>query len=97
MTPSERARFIVRGRVQGVNFRMAAVDQATARGLTGRVWNRDDGAVELIAEGEPAALGDLAKWLSVGPRSATVESVERSELVGGRHFRDFAISDGLVS
>ena len=92
-----RARFVVRGLVQGVNFRMAALYEARARGLTGRVWNRADGAVEVVAEGEPAALDELAEWLSVGPRLATVESVERSALRAERQFRDFDISEGLVS
>ena len=39
-------RFVVRGRVQGVNFRATAAQQARGLGLNGRIWNRDDGAVE---------------------------------------------------
>ena len=50
-----RARFVVRGGVQGVNFRATAVREALRLAITGRVWNRDDGAVELIAK-EAAAL-----------------------------------------
>lgn len=88
-----RARFVVRGFVQGVNFRNATVREATARELTGRVWNRDDGAVELIAEGAETRLSDLEEWLRRGPRFARVASVERSGLDGERRYREFAITD----
>jgi acylphosphatase len=94
---TKRARFVVHGLVQGVNFRTAAAREASSRRLTGRVWNRDDGAVELVAEGDDAALADLARWLSEGPRHAQVESVERFDVGGDRRYQDFAISYGPVS
>lgn len=90
---AKRARFVVRGLVQGVNFRAAVVREASARRLTGRVWNREDGAVELVADGDEAALADLARWLRQGPRLAKVESVERTDEAGDRHYREFAVSD----
>ena len=94
---TKRARFVVRGLVQGVNFRNAAVREATARGLTGRVWNRDDGAVELVAEGDEGTVAEFARWLRSGPRLAEVESVERIDLPGERHYRDFSITYGPAS
>ena len=97
MAEVRRARFVVRGLVQGVNFRNVAVREATTRRITGRVWNRDDGAVEVIAEGEDRALGEFARWLRVGPRLAEVESVERTDLPGERKYRDFSISYGPVN
>ena len=87
-----RARFVVRGLVQGVNFRAAAAREATTRGLTGRVWNRNDGAVEVIAEGDAAAIEQLAQWLGRGPRMAQVEGVERTDLGGDPRYRDFRIT-----
>jgi acylphosphatase len=89
---AKRARFVVRGLVQGVNFRMSVVQEASARRLTGRVWNRDDGAVELVAEGDGAALADLGRWLRRGPRPAEVSDVQRADLEGDRQYRDFSIS-----
>ncbi len=85
-------RFVVHGRVQGVNFRNAAADQARRLGVRGRVWNRDDGSVECVAEGEPAALDSLCEWLGRGPRLARVERVETSELDGGPEYDDFRIA-----
>ena len=94
---ARRARFIVRGLVQGVNFRTAVVQEASARRLTGRVWNCDDGAVELVAEGDDMALADLGRWLRQGPRLAEVTGVERSDLAGERRYRDFTIAYGPAS
>ena len=87
-----RARFVVRGVVQGVNFRAEAVRQAKARGLTGCVWNRADDAVELIAEGESGSLAALEAWLARGPRLAQVESVDRLDLPEERRYSDFSIA-----
>ncbi len=87
-----RARFLVRGLVQGVNFRAAVVREAMARGITGCVWNTADDAVELIAEGDSAALGALQEWLARGPRLAKVEHVDRSDLVGASRYGDFSIA-----
>lgn len=93
----KRTRFVVRGLVQGVNFRAATVREASTRRITGRVWNRDDGAVELVAEGEAGPLEDFARWLQDGPRLADVESVEREDLHGERRYRDFSVSYGPAS
>jgi len=87
-----RARFVVRGVVQGVNFRAAAVREATAHGLTGCVWNTEDDAVGLIAEGSAESLASFARWLARGPRMARVERVERTDLSGDRRYQDFSVS-----
>jgi len=89
-----RARFVVRGLVQGVNFRAAAASEASSRGLTGRVWNTPEGAVELIAEGDADALAALRRWLGHGPRLAEVEGVERTDLPGEARYQDFRITYG---
>ena len=61
-------RIVVRGRVQGVGFRAFVQRVAEELGLTGEVWNRRDGTVELIAQHEdPAFLEDLAHRLRQGP------------------------------
>jgi acylphosphatase len=78
-------RCVVSGRVQGVNYRATARREAQRLGLTGWVRNRDDGAVELEAEGEPAALEALVAWLRRGPPVARVVSLETdwSDAVSG--------------
>ncbi len=76
-----------------MNFRYYAMEEAKRVGVTGRVWNRDDGAVGVIAEGEHDALGRLEQWLRRGPRLAQVSEVEVEHLGGEGRFREFAIAD----
>lgn len=71
-------RFIVSGKVQGVWFRAATCERALALGLRGHARNCDDGSVEVLATGEPAALDALAQWLRVGPPLARVEALTRT-------------------
>lgn len=73
----DRGHWVVRGAVQGVMFRASARERAGELGLECRAWNRDDGAVEVEAEGPRAALEQLERWLRRGPPLARVESVER--------------------
>lgn len=87
-----RKRFVVHGMVQGVFFRTTAVEEARRLRLTGRVWNREDGAVEVVAEGDADALDRLREWLAHGPRRARVERVEASDLEGSARYDDFAIA-----
>ena len=82
-------RFVVRGRVQGVMFRATAVDQATRLGVRGRIWNRDDGAVEAEAQGSPDQLAAFERWLRRGPPHARVESVDAEDLPGEPRYRGF--------
>jgi acylphosphatase len=87
-----RARFIVRGFVQGVNYRATAVHEARRLALTGRVWNRDDGGVGVLAEGDDAALDAFERWLWRGPRAAEVSAVERAKVSGDARYDSFDVS-----
>lgn len=94
---ARRVRFVVRGLVQGVNYRAAAAEAARKLKVTGRVWNRDDGAVELVAEGDDDALTEIERWLWTGPRLADVKEVQRDELPGERRYREFRVAYGPAS
>jgi|ERR1700740_1516431 acylphosphatase len=71
-----RLRLIVTGRVQGVFFRRAAVNEARALGLKGFARNRPEGSVEILAEGERSNLEVLLAWSRQGPPHAHVEDVK---------------------
>ena len=71
-----RCRVVVRGRVQGVFFRDSCRRQAELLGLSGAVWNRSDGSVELEAEGDEPAVAALVEWCRHGPPRADVSSVD---------------------
>jgi acylphosphatase len=74
-----RRRIVVRGRVQGVFFRDTTRRRAESLGVAGWARNRDDGAVEVVAEGEPEAVDRLVEFLREGPRRAEVSGVEVTE------------------
>jgi len=69
----------VSGRVQGVYFRQATAAQAERLDLDGWVRNLADGRVEVLFEGEEAAVNELASWLQQGPEAAEVTTLELQE------------------
>lgn len=69
----------VSGLVQGVGYRQHTDQQAERLALDGWVRNLADGRVEVLLEGEEAAVRELATWLESGPKSAKVETVELQE------------------
>jgi acylphosphatase len=76
---TRRVRIVVRGRVQGVGFRYAAVSEARRHGLSGWARNAPDGSVEIVAEGNAAAVEALLDWCRQGPPSARVSSMHQVE------------------
>lgn len=78
----ERRRYRVEGRVQGVWFRESTRREATPRGIRGHAVNLPDGAVDVLACGEPRALDALERWLAKGPPLARVTRVTRVEDAG---------------
>ena len=88
----ERLSARITGRVQGVGFRWWVRRHAGELGLTGWVMNADDeGAVELVAEGAPAALSELERMLRSGPDGARVASVEARRSAASGEFDGFGI------
>ncbi|MDI6827323.1 MAG: acylphosphatase [Armatimonadota bacterium] len=73
---TRRFRAIIRGRVQGVGFRFFARQVANELGIKGFVRNTQDGAVEVVAEGEDLALETFLSFLRQGPGRAHVTDVE---------------------
>jgi acylphosphatase len=76
MSDVVRRRVIVRGDVQGVFFRDSTREQAEARGVSGTVTNRDDGAVEAVFEGSGDDVEALVAFCREGPSRAQVGDVE---------------------
>lgn len=69
----------ISGRVQGVYFRQATAQQAERLDLNGWVRNLADGRVEVLFEGDEAAVAELASWLERGPEQAEVSALELQE------------------
>ncbi|HLH46498.1 MAG TPA: acylphosphatase [Acidimicrobiales bacterium] len=83
-----RRRLIVRGRVQGVFYRASCAREAQRLGVAGWARNRPDGSVEVVAEGDAAAVDQLTAWCRRGPSRAQVDDVEVVDepVAGGRGF-----------
>lgn len=80
---------LVSGRVQGVGFRFFVVRAARDAGLLGWVRNLADGRVEVWAEGAPAALETLERFVRRGPPRAHVTGVTRTEEQARGEFDSF--------
>ncbi|HQY60180.1 MAG: acylphosphatase [Myxococcales bacterium] len=72
----KRVVLVVRGRVQGVFFRAATQREARRLGVTGWVKNRNDGTVEVLAEGEEDSIKEFTSWANHGPSAARVDAVD---------------------
>jgi acylphosphatase len=79
----------VRGRVQGVGFRMFVEDAVAMHPVAGWVRNRRDGSVEAVFAGAPEAVRAVIEACRRGPRGAWVEAVDETEgranLLAQRH------------
>ena len=70
---------VVRGRVQGVGFRLFTMRVAKELGLSGFVRNLPDGrSVEAVAQGERERVRQFVDVLREGPGGSFVSEVEES-------------------
>jgi acylphosphatase len=83
-TAPVRWRAVFFGRVQGVGFRYFCQAAARERGVRGWVRNRTDGAVEMEAEADLAAVEDLMRHLQTRHPYARVERVETEPMAPRR-------------
>ncbi|HEY8107675.1 MAG TPA: acylphosphatase [Gaiellaceae bacterium] len=75
----QRRHVVIYGFVQGVGFRFGVERAANARGVSGWVRNRADGAVEAVFEGQPDDVEALVDFCRRGPRGAEVQRVDVEE------------------
>lgn len=73
----EQAGFRIHGRVQGVGFRWWTRRTADQLGIAGSVRNLPDGTVQVRAAGPVDAMHEFESRLHRGPRSASVERLDR--------------------
>ncbi len=76
MSDETQVRAIVQGRVQGVYFRGATVEQARSLDLAGFARNLPDGSVEVVARGPKEGVDLLVEFLRRGPSLARVLKVD---------------------
>lgn len=71
----KRARVLITGLVQGVNFRYFTRRTAEQHNIKGWVRNLPGGEVEGLFEGRESDLRQLIDWCKEGPAAAQVETV----------------------
>jgi acylphosphatase len=72
-----RIRMSIKGHVQGVGFRQSTQLTAIQYGLSGWVRNREDGSVELEAEGPKSRIDTFVSTIKKGPhRFSHVRAVD---------------------
>lgn len=74
-----RCRLMISGRVQGVWYRQATLEQARLLGVKGWVKNLPGGEVEAVVEGPPDKIAEIIRWCAQGPPLAVVDSVNVQE------------------
>ncbi|MCL4360539.1 acylphosphatase [Patescibacteria group bacterium] len=86
-----RVHLIISGQVQGVGFRSWVGRFAEKKTLTGWVRNRQDGAVEIVAEGGKQDLDALIVVCRRGPEPGWVDDVSVRWLSATGEFHAFAV------
>ena len=86
-----RAHIFISGDVQGVFFRRTAKAQAEKLGVVGWIRNRNDGSVEVVAQGEKDKVDKFIEWCKKGPPFAKVENMEVEWRKNIEDFEEFEI------
>ena len=81
----------VSGRVQRVWFRAFTRERALEAGVTGWARNLDDGRVEVLLQGEDAAVQRVLDALHQGPPNAAVAGVDFRHIESDQIYDDFTI------
>ena len=70
---------LIKGKVQGVFYRVSAKKMAVALSIKGWVRNKDNGDVELLATGAEMQLVKFVDWCRQGSAGAVVNELIETE------------------
>lgn len=84
--------YVIKGRVQGVGYRLFVEDAARREGVCGYVRNRHDGSVEVVSEGDLETLLRFERALRRGPTGARIDEVETMEIAPTNRFTSFSVT-----
>ena len=91
----QKVKMVAQGRVQGVGFRWGVYSLALEiGGITGRIWNNDDGTVGILAQAENSNL--MAKFIQEirkGPTPFSKVTYLDVTMANFDPFTDFKISN----
>jgi acylphosphatase len=86
-----RVHIWVKGRVQGVGFRVFVATSAETLGVTGWVRNVGYGTVEAVAEGTRPQVDQFTRMVKMGPGASRVDESRIEEETPSGEFSDFEI------
>jgi acylphosphatase len=86
-----RVKLIIKGIVQGVNFRYYTQREAQKRNLSGWVRNLPDGSVAALFEGDEDEVEAMIQWCRHGPPSAQVTEMLVQPMEYRGEFQSFSI------
>ncbi len=91
----QKVRMIAQGRVQGVGFRWGVYSLALEiGGITGRVWNNDDGTVEILAQADSSTtMAKFIQEIRKGPTPFSKVSYLDVQLSNFPPYPDFKIAN----
>ena len=91
----KKVRLIGSGRVQGVGFRYSTYAIALQIGdIYGRVWNNDDGTVEILAQSQDAAkMAKCIQEVRKGPSQWAKVTYVDVKMDNSEDFKDFRIAN----
>ncbi len=81
---------LIKGKVQGVFFRVSAKQIADKTGITGWIRNTSEGDVEAVVTGREEQLKQFISWCKKGPSRAKVTDVTAAQQEEGL-FIDFSV------
>jgi len=84
-------RYVVKGRVQRVGFRLFVEDAARRENMSGFVRNQHDGTVEVVAEGDADAMHRFEMAVRRGPAGGRVDEVDTTNLEPSGRFSNFRV------
>lgn len=88
-TPLETVSVRLRGKLQGVGYRQAAVRQGHLLGVRGWVQALPDGDVIAMVQGTPDQVDRMLEWMRRGPPHARITDFESEVEYTGRRFDRF--------
>lgn len=87
-----RVHLTIKGKVQGVFFRLETQKTAKKAGVFGWVKNVNNGDVEALLEGDQEAVHDVVQWCHNGPSASRVDKVIVTDQGHQGEFNDFYVT-----
>jgi len=82
---------IIRGRVQGVNFRQDIKGFVLNKKLNGFVENLEDGSVKIIIQGKKERINEFISWIKKGPGISFIEDINLNWRKGSEKYNSFFV------